>query len=409
MVIEGKFLLEDRIVEAGMLIEDGVVKSIKKELRGKKIKGLIMPAGIDVHVHLRDFEESHKETIDSGTLAALNGGICLVVDQPNTKPVVDSYERFVERIKKAEKYTWVDYSLNLALTKENAKSVRRDYEKLRSEGYNPRIGEVFLQHEELQVSYEDVYEFRDLPINIHAEDPDFVEGNSIPNFRFRKREAEIVAVKKCLEAGKFYFCHVSTKEAFELIKSAGAIAEVTPHHLLLSEDDYEKLGKFVNVNPPLRRDSDRRHLLENFGSIDVLASDHAPHTREEKEAGASGYPGVETLYPLMMGLVFKGVINVFELAEKLAKNPAKIYGFKRYGEIKVGSFANLVAFDLSELQKVTGSSLHSKCGWTPFEGFPAIFPHTVMLRGEFVKERGEIIDGRIGKVYNDRARSRFDF
>ena len=399
MIIEGKILLSDRLVEAGILIENGIIKEIRKGLSGKKLKGLIMPAGIDSHVHLRDFEESHKESIDTGTLAALNGGICLVVDQPNTKPPIESYETYLKRVKEAEKKCWVDYSLNLALTRKNAERIREIFERLKKEGYNPRIGEVFLQHESLEVGYEEIGKAKDLPLNIHAEDPEFVLGNEIPNFLYRKREAEIVAVEKCVKIGEFYFCHISTKEAFEIIKREGGLAEVTPHHLLFSERDYERLGNFVNVNPPLRSEEDRKFLLENFDKIDVLASDHAPHLTEEKEEGASGYPGVETMYPVMMGLVFKGVINVFHLTDKIAKNPAKIYGFERYGEIKEGNYANFAVFDISELQKVKVKHLHSKCGWTPYENFPAVFPHTVIIRGEFVKQKGEILDGRVGRVY----------
>ncbi len=399
MIIEGKILLSEKLVEAGMLIEDGIVREIRKSLSGKKMKGLIMPAAVDVHVHLRDFEEKHKETIETGTISALNGGVCLVVDQPNTKPAVESYETYVERVRVAERSCWVDYSLNVALTKNNIGEIREVFQKIRSEGFNPRIGEVFLQHEKLQVDYADLERVKDLPINVHAEDPKYVHGNDVPNFLMRKREAEILAVEKCLKIGKFYFCHVSTREAFEMVKRAGGIAEVTPHHMLLDESDFERLKRLVNVNPPLRKEEDRKFLLGNFERIDVLASDHAPHTLEEKERGASGFPGVETIYPLMMGLVFKGVVNVFDLAEKIAKNPARIYGFEGYGEIREGYYANFAVFDISELQRIKVEKLHSKCSWTPYENFPAIFPHTVVLRGEVVKEKGEILGERLGRVY----------
>uniref|UniRef100_A0A7C3UBH5 Dihydroorotase n=1 Tax=Geoglobus ahangari TaxID=113653 RepID=A0A7C3UBH5_9EURY len=402
MNIFGKIILGRKLVEAGIIIEDGIITKIGKQISGKKMKGIIMPAGIDVHVHLRDFEESHKETIKTGTLAALNGGICLVVDQPNTKPFIDSEERYIERIKKAEKWTNVDYSLNIGLTRKNYKEIQEIVGDLRNMGYNPKIGEVFLCHEkeDYQIDYEIIENLKTF-LTIHAEDPAYIISNEIPNFKFRKREAEIEAVR-ILSEGEYYFCHISTKDAAKMIFKGPSYIEVTPHHLLLDEGDYERLGKLVNVNPPLRKREDREFLLSNFHEIDVLASDHAPHTIEEKENGASGYPNVETMYPIMMGLVFKGVLNIFDLSEKIAENPAKIFGFKGYGEIREGNYANFAIFDISQTEKIKTEKLHSKCEWTPYVGFEAIFPHTVVIRGEIVKEDGEIFEG-FGRVYTDKA------
>ncbi len=399
MNIFGKIVLGKKLIEAGIKIEDGRIEKISKRIDGKKMKGIIMPAGIDVHVHLRDFEENHKETIKTGTLAALNGGICLVVDQPNTKPFVDSSEIYLERVRRAEKYANVDYSLNVGLTRKNFERIEEIVSELRAMGYNPAVGEVFLQHEnkDYQVDYDVIEELNLDKITIHAEDPRYVESNDIPNFKFRKREAEIEAVKKLLKK-RYYFCHISTEDAAKLILKSESYIEVTPHHLLLDERFYEKLGKMVNVNPPLRTERDREFLLSNFSKIDVLASDHAPHLREEKERGASGYPNVETMYPIMMGLVFKGILNIFDLAEKIAENPAKIFGFKNYGGVKEGNYANFAVFDISKTEKVKAEKLHSKCEWTPYEGFEAIFPHTVVIRGEIAKWDYEPFEG-IGKVY----------
>ena len=401
MNIFGKIIYGRKLVEAGISIENGIITKIGKQISGKKMKGVIMPAGIDVHVHLRDFEESHKETIKTGTLAALNGGICLVVDQPNTKPFVDSERRYLERIRKAERFVNVDYSLNIGLTRKNYTEIQEIVRKLREMGYNPKVGEVFLCHEreEYRIDYEIIKSLKTF-LTIHAEDPAHVISNEIPNFKYRKREAEIEAVKK-LSDGGYYFCHVSTKDAAKMIFKSPSYIEVTPHHLLLDESDYERLGRLVNVNPPLRMREDREFLLSNFHEIDVLASDHAPHTIEEKMEGASGYPNVETLYPLMMGLVFKGALNIFDLSEKIAKNPAEIFGFKGYGEIKEGNYANFAVFDISQTERIKTERLHSKCEWTPYEGFEAIFPHTVILRGEIVKEGGEIFEG-FGRVYSNR-------
>ncbi len=400
MNIYGKILMQNKIVTAGIKIEDGRIEKISKQIDGKRIKGLIMPAGIDVHVHLRDFEESHKETIKNGTISALNGGICLVVDQPNTRPFIDSEDRYLERVRYARKFISVDYSLNIGLTRKNLDEINEIVSGLKNRGFNPAIGEIFLQHDnpEYQIPAERLKDTEHLS-TIHAELPEFVESNRIPNFRFRMREAEIKAVEM-LSGKHFYFCHISTKDSIEIISKSNCYAETTPHHLLLDESHYAVLREKVNVNPPLRTPEDRDFIMNNFFMVDVVASDHAPHTLMEKEAGASGYPGVETLYPLLMGQVFYGKLNIFDVAEKIAENPARIFGFRGYGRIEEGNYANLATFDFSHVEKIRAERLHFMHEWTPFEGFPGIFPHTVILRGEIVKE-GENITEFSGRVFSN--------
>lgn len=393
MLISGKLLYRGDIIEAGLRIEEGRIKEISKGIDGRRLRGLILPAAIDVHVHLRDFEEREKETIESGTLSALHGGVCLVADQPNTNPFIDSPETFEKRVKEALKKSYVDYSLNLGLTPYNAENIRRIVEEIRSKFPLHAIGEVFLQHSDAkyQVSYGQLERAKDVALlTVHAEDPAYVEGNHIPNFLFRKEEAELEAVRKIADLS-IHVCHVSLYESVKIVSRSPSTAEVTPHHLLLSKEDFDRLDGFVNVNPPLRDRKNAEMLLKNFSMFDVLASDHAPHSVDDKMKGASGFPGVETTYPLMMNLVKKGIISLKELVERIAVNPARIYGFDSYGAIEVGNYANLAVFDLSDVKAVKSSELHSLCQWTPFEGFDAIFPHTVILRGEPALEGGEVL------------------
>ncbi len=384
-MIYGKLFYKGSIIEAGIEVEDGRIKKIGKLIEGRKVKGLILPAGIDVHVHFRDFKESYKETIKTGSLAALHGGVALVVDQPNTKPVVDNADTYFERMRIAERDSCVDYFLNLGLTRRNADKIAKIVSKIRERYFLPAIGEVFLQHtsEDMQIDYQTLRSVGSVGVKmtIHAEDPSYVSPGN-PNFLYRKREAEILAVRKCLEIGNFHFCHISTRDAAELVYNSKSTFEVTPHHLLLTINDYNRLKELVNVNPPLRTKFDAEWLLENFCKADVLASDHAPHTIEDKKSGSPGFPGVETMYPIFMALVADGLIKLGDLVEKIAANPAKIFGFKDYGEIEVGKFANFAVFDLKRIEKIKAESLHSKCGWTPFEGFKAIFPLEVYVKGK---------------------------
>ncbi|MEM1671834.1 MAG: dihydroorotase [Archaeoglobaceae archaeon] len=395
-MIYGKIFYRGEFVEAGIEVENGRIKKIGKLVKGKKVDGIILPAGIDVHVHFRDFEEKRKETIESGSLSALHGGICLVVDQPNTKPVVDNPEIYFRRMEIAKRDSYVDYALNLALTNANAERIKEIVEKIREKYFLPAIGEVFLQHsdKELEISYETLKKISKIntKITIHAEDPRFVESGN-PNFLFRKKEAEVIAIEECEKIGEFHFCHLSTREAVEKVQRG--TFEVAPHHLLLSIEDYSKLRELINVNPPLRQKSDAEWLLKNFSKIHILASDHAPHTIDDKKMGASGFPGVETTYPIFVYLAKRGLITFKDLIDKIAINPANIFGFKDYGEIEVGKFANFAIFNLKVEREISSDRLQSLCNWTPYEGFKAIFPEEVYIRGNEVlrafKKAGKIL------------------
>ncbi|MEM0330222.1 MAG: dihydroorotase [Archaeoglobaceae archaeon] len=395
-MIYGKIFYRGEFVEAGIEVENGRIKKIGKLVKGKKVDGIILPAGIDVHVHFRDFEEKRKETIESGSLSALHGGICLVVDQPNTKPVVDNPEIYFRRMEIAKRDSYVDYALNLALTNANAERIKEIVEKIREKYFLPAIGEVFLQHsdKELEISYETLKKISKIntKITIHAEDPRFVESGN-PNFLFRKKEAEVIAIEECEKIGEFHFCHLSTREAVEKVRRGSF--EVAPHHLLLSIEDYSRLRELINVNPPLRQKSDAEWLLKNFSKIHILASDHAPHTIDDKKMGASGFPGVETTYPIFVYLAKRGLITFKDLIDKIAINPANIFGFKDYGEIEVGKFANFAIFNLKVEREISSDRLQSLCNWTPYEGFKAIFPEEVYIRGNEVlrafKKAGKIL------------------
>lgn len=399
MVIRGKIFYKGKIVEAGIEAEDGIVKKIGKDTKGKEVKGLILPAAIDVHVHFRDFNEKHKETIETGSLSALYGGVCLVVDQPNTNPIVNDDETYDRRMKIAKKSSYIDYALNLALTNKNVEKIDKIVEKIEEKYCLPAIGEVFIQHDndDLQIEYTKLKKLNvNKLITIHAEDPEFV-GKESPNFKYRLPKAEIEAVRKCLQIGKYHFCHISTLKALQMISKSNSTCEVTPHHLLLSEDDYKRLNGLINVNPPLRSKDEVEKLLNNIQLADVIASDHAPHTVEEKLDGVSGFPGVETLYPLILGLIAKGVLSL-DTIEKITKNPAKIFGFKKYGEIEVGKYANLVVFNLKKVEKINVERLHSKANWTPYEGFNAVFPERVFIRGVEALNEEILVDRGFGKI-----------
>ncbi len=395
VAIHGKFLYRGEIIEGGIVIENGIVKEIKKTIdtekaeKLEKIDGLILPASIDVHVHFRDFDENEKETIESGSLSALYGGNCLVVDQPNTIPFVGDLDVYEKRMMIAEKRSYIDYALNLGLTLKNSEKINEIAKKIEEKYRIPAIGEVFIQHNnpELQISYDVLEETRkklSKLITVHAEDPSLIQD-------IRPPEAEIEAVKRCLDLGDFHFCHISTYDSAILISESDSTFEVTPHHLLLSKEDLERFGNFGRVNPPLRDRIETGMLFNVLQLADVLASDHAPHTLEDKKNGAPGFPGVETTYPIMVNLMRKGLIGIRTLTNLIAINPAKIFGFEGYGEIEVGNYANFAVFNLKAVSKIKAERLHTKAEWTPFENYEAVFPERVYLKGELALLNGEIM------------------
>jgi dihydroorotase len=201
-----------------------------------------------------------------------------------------------------------------------------------------------------------------------------------------------------------HIAHVSSAEGANLVRSArrtlGITSEVTPHHMLLSvESDLKAFGK---VNPPLRRKKDNEALREAFfdGTIDIMASDHAPHTESEKErdfaSAPSGIPGVETGIPMMLAFVKRDLMSLERLVDATSRNAARIFGLNK-GAVGLGYDGDLVVFDMKKVAKVESEKLHSKCGWTPFDGREAIFPEAVFLGGELIVEEGNLVSERKGK------------
>ena len=197
-----------------------------------------------------------------------------------------------------------------------------------------------------------------------------------------------------------HITHVSTSKTVDLIKKEGMTCDVTPHHLLLSMKDWDRLGARAKMNPPIRHRDDIQALWRAVrdGSIDVLASDHAPHTLDEKKADVrsapAGVPGVETMGPLMLKAVSENKLSIQRFMEMTSLNPARIFGIKGKGRIEEGYDADMIFVNMGEVRTINAVDLHGKAGWTPYEGFEGIFPRVVMQRGEVLLDRGEFYGKR---------------
>ena len=402
---------------ADVRIDGSQIVAVGTELEPQPREGRIdatglrlMPGGIDVHVHFRDPGMTYKEDWDSGTASAAAGGVTTVVDQPNTDPPTISAETFDHKQERATAAR-IDYGINGGVTEEwdPTSLFTRDIFAL---------GEVFLADSTGDMGIEqslfeealDHATAADVPVTVHAEDErEFdtgVKGREDPLAwsEFRRPAAEISAVERVVETtteAQLHIAHASVPEAVDRASKAGITCEVTPHHLFLSTDHLSDLGTVGRMNPPLRPESMRQGMWERLldGRIAMVATDHAPHTREEKEGSiwevASGVPGVETMLPLLCAAAERDEITYTRIAEVTAKNPADRFGLVTKGRIEPGYDADLALFD-PEPTPIDPDSLHSACTWSPFAGWEGVFPVLTVCRGRVVYEGGTVgnADGR---------------
>ena len=373
---------------------------------------LLLPGAIDAHVHFREPGYSHKETWDTATKSAAAGGVTTVVDMPNTDPPTTSGANFDAKAEYAEA-ACVDYGINGGVTGDWDPDTLFDQPLC-------ALGEVFLADStgDMGVAVELFTDAtrraadNDVTVTVHAEDETLFDestreadvggagrdANAELWSAYRTAEAEAAMIEQATEVGgetgaTIHIAHTSTPEGIDAAVDGGATCEVCPHHLYLSTDDLDDLGTYGRMNPPLRSEERREAVFERVadGTVDIVATDHAPHTREEKEAGLweapSGVPGVETMLPLLLESARQGELRYERVQELVAHNPAEIFDLDSKGRIEPGYDADLTLVDPDAPREIRGSDTHTKCDWTPFEGRLGVFPELTMVRGEVVYER----------------------
>ncbi|MEW6069689.1 MAG: dihydroorotase family protein [Candidatus Thermoplasmatota archaeon] len=400
LVIEGNLWLgkEQGIIKACVGIDEGKIIEIKKVLRGERNLDfgakLILPSGIDIHVHFREPGLEYKEDFFTGSLSACFGGVSYIADMPNTIPKVDSVERFEDKLRIVKSKSCVDFGLYAnGLSKE-----LKELDKLTSgfKIYLPEIDFSDCKKALKLVEKENISK----PLLVHAEDKDFIKqkvAKNLDEYLRLREKAEAEALKKLSNIAKthIHICHVSAKESLQYLENKKLSCEITLHHLLLNLKSKLKMEGLGKVVPPLRTKEDNDALWEalNSNKIDIIASDHAPHTLEEKKDFSDalpGIPGVETTYPLLLYLVKEEKISLARAIEAFCEKPAEILKLKK-GRIAKGYDADLIVADLKEVVKIKSTKLHSKCQWSPFEDFSAIFPSWVFIRGSAVIEKSEFV------------------
>jgi len=388
---------------------DAVGEDLDGETFVEADERLLLPGMIDAHVHFRQPGFGHKETWASGSRSAAAGGVTTVVDQPNTEPPTVSGAAFDEKTEYAAE-SLVDWGVNGGVTAD------WDPDSL-FERPLFALGEVFLADSTGDMGI-DAELFRDAceraadaetVVTVHAEDADLFDDSAKSRedadawSAYRTADAEAAAVERAVAVGSeagatVHVAHTSTPEGVDAARAGDATCEVTPHHLFLSREDLDDLGTFGRMNPPLRSEGRREALVERLadGRVDVVATDHAPHTREEKDASIwdapSGVPGVETALPLLLDAAREGDLSYERVRDVTAANPADIFGLERKGRVEAGRDADLVLVDPEHSREIRGGDLHSKVEWTPFEGKLGVFPAWTMVRGTVVWDGDEFAD-----------------
>ena len=355
---------------------------------------LVLPAAIDMHVHMRGGVQSEKEDWKSGSKSAIAGGVTVVVDQPNTVPPITSPESLHDRVRDAQKDSYCSFAVNSGVTPDTP--LERMWEAgamafgetfFASSSYGDAISDTALRP-----ALQRIHALGALA-TMHAETVDEGEDSGMAvHDQVRSPDGELRAVKAVgrLNTGgcRLHFCHLSTRRS---IDAAQGSVEVSPHHLFLSLEDFDTADPFGKVNPPLRTEKERKQLWGRWERINVIASDHAPHTREEKaqpfSTAPSGICGTETMVPLLLARVIDGKIPLQSVIQKTSYTPAEILGLPCAG-FSVGDRADFALYRKIP-SPITPEILHSKCGWTPFEGHLALFPATVIRGGKVVYRDGE--------------------
>ena len=354
----------------------------------------ILPAAVDMHVHMRGGIQSAKEDWESGSKSAIAGGVTVVVDQPNTIPPLTTPETFAARVKEAREHSSCSFAINSGVTPGTP------IEAMWEAG-TMAFGEIFfapssygeaLGKAEFSHALERIQALGGLA-TVHAEGIGSGKDTGLAahdTLRSPEREQEaVIAVQSANRKGcRLHFCHLSAAES---VDAAQGSVEVTPHHLFLSREMTGDADCRFKVNPPVRSERERTGLWERWNRIDVIASDHAPHTNEEKTLpfpdAPSGIPGVETMVPLLMAKVLEKQISLSDVIQKTSSAPAALIGIPPSG-FAPGSRADFALYPRS-VTRVNPDLLHSRCGWSPFEGFHAIFPRTVILGGSMAYHDGE--------------------
>ena len=415
-----------------VLISNGKIKKIEKNINSQVDKIIdasqkfIIPGVIDPQVHFREPGLTHKEDIKSGARAAVCGGITTFFEMPNTNPATTNSKLLENKFKIAEKSSIANFSFFLGATPNNIDEIKSLKGNCGVKIFmGSSTGDLLVDRDS---DIEKIFKYCNKIIAIHSEDEQVLNETAKtiknPNFsdhpNMRPVKAAVTSTNKAINFAlkykkRLHILHLSTSEEVKIIrkiKNTGLVtSETTPQHLLLNAPGiYDDIGSYAQMNPPIREKHHQEELWKGLfdGTINCIATDHAPHTIQEKNKpygiAPSGMPGVETSLPLMLNQVNKGKITLQDIIKWMCENPAKIYQIKNKGFIKEGFDADIALVDLNKIKIIRAKNMQSKCGWSPFEGLEVKgWPIMTIVNGNIVYENGSINDKFFGKrtIFND--------
>ena len=382
----------------------------------------ILPGVIDSQVHFREPGLEHKEDLSTGTAGAALGGVTAIFEMPNTKPSTTTAESITDKLARAAGRAWVDHAFFIGAAADNVDHLA-EWERMpgcagvkifmgSSTGSllvadDPTLARVLSQG------------FR--RIAVHCEDEDrlnerksMIEGGAHPRLHpeWRDVETALRATKRLVGLAekarrRVHVLHVTSAEEMEFLRDHRDLAsvEATPQHLTLAGPEcYDRLGTYAQMNPPIRDARHRDALWQaiNDGVVDVLGSDHAPHTMEEKSKpypqSPSGMTGVQTLVPVMLDHVNSGKLSLARFVDLTSAGPARVFGIAGKGRIALGLDADFTIVDMQAEKIITNSWIASRCGWTPFDGHRVVgWPVTTIIGGRIVMRDGQLQGTPSGK------------
>lgn len=436
LIKDAHIVNEGTIMRGDVLVKDGIITEIAETISAKSSDvniydaegNYLLPGVIDDQVHFREPGLTHKATIATESRAAVAGGITSFIEMPNTNPQTTTIEKLEEKFDIAARDSVANYSFMFGGTNHNLDEILK-VDKKKVAGLKlflgSSTGDMLVDDENV---LEKIFEATDLLISTHCEDEDTIRKNLAI---YRERYGEDIPIQFHPVIRSEEACYISSSRAIELAKKTNArlhvfhlstgkettlfdnsiplsrkriTSEVCIHHLWFSDEDYEEKGTHIKWNPAVKTAQDRDTLFQALldDKIDVIATDHAPHTLEEKAnvytSAPSGGPLVQHALPAMLEFYHRGKISLEKIVEKMCHNPAILFEVEKRGYIKEGYKADLVLVDLNAPWTVQKDNILYKCGWSPFEGttFKSRITHT-FVNGNLVHKNFKVYEGNRGE------------